>query len=153
MRRVDVAIGLFFILFGAFGVSQSLQLDMLDRNGIAGPGMYPLILSVVLVLLGGLLVVHRLRGKPESFGEFSPPATGELSRVAQAVLALGISIILLPVAGYFLSTLALVGALLFGVERLFTWRAAVTIVALPAIFFVVFVVLLRVRLPSGFVDL
>lgn len=153
LRRVDIAIGLFIILFGAFGVSQSVQLDMVDRNGRPGPGLYPLMLSVILVGLGVLLVIHRLRGEPAAFGRFSAPTGFELGRVAQVVLALGVSIVLLPIAGYFLSTVALVAALLFGVERLTHWRAVVTTLALPAIFFVVFVVLLRVRLPGGFIDL
>jgi len=42
--------------------------------------------------------------------------------------------------------------LIFGVERLRTWRAVVTVAALPTVFFLVFVVLLRVRLPGGFWD-
>lgn len=153
MRRVDIAIGLFIILFGVFWASQSLGFDMFDRDGRPGPGLYPMMLSVALVVLGGLLIAHRLKGKPGTFGEFGAPTRGELSRVVQVILAIGLSIALLPLVGYFLSTLALVAALLFGVERLFTWRAALTTVALPTIFFFVFVVLLRVRLPSGFIDL
>lgn len=153
MRKVDIATGVFFLLLGIFAVTQSLGLDLFSRRSAPGPGMYPLLLSIVLIALGALLVTSRLRGERERFGEFDAPTRGEVTRVVAVMAAVALSIVLLPFAGYFLSTLALVAALLFGVERLRTWRALITTLALPAIFFFLFVVLLRVRLPGGFIDL
>ena len=153
MRKVDIATGVFFAFLGVFGITQSLQLELYQRGNIPGPGMFPLLLSLALTVLGPLLIANRLRGEPGQFGEFERPARTELTRVVMVVIALGISIALLPLAGYFLSTLALVAALLFGVERLRTWRALLTTLALPSIFFFLFVVLLRVRLPGGFIDI
>lgn len=149
MRRIDAAIGAFFILFGAFGISQSLQLPLFQRGGIPGPGMFPLVLSVTLVVLGGLLVATRLRARPEEYPAFDAPSGTELSRVVAAMVAMTFSVILLPIAGYFLSSVLLVAILLFGIERLWNWKSLVTTLALPTIFFVIFVVLLRVRLPAG----
>ena len=153
MRKVDIATGVFFVLLGIFGITQSIQLDMYSRGGTPGPAMFPLLLSIALTAFGALLVASRLAGEPAQFGEFQRPTMGELARVASVMAAVAVSIVLLPFAGYFLSTLALVAALLFGVERLRTWRALLTTLALPAVFFVVFVVLLRVRLPGGLIDL
>jgi hypothetical protein len=153
LRKIDIATGGFFIALGVFAITQSLALDLVSRGARAGPGLYPLMLSVALVALGILLIASRLRGAPDRFGEFHRPSRPELIRVVAVMVAVAISIALLPWAGYFLSSLALVGALLFGVEGLRTWRALLTMFALPAVFFFVFVVLLRVRLPSGFVDL
>jgi len=153
LRKVDTATAFFFILFGLFGITQSLGLDLFSRGARLGPGMYPLLLSIAMTGLGALLVASRLRGEPQQFGEFHSPTGGELTRVVAVMAAVAFSIALLPFAGYFLSTLALVAALLFGVERLRTWRALATTLALPAIFFFIFVVLLRVRLPGGFIDL
>jgi hypothetical protein len=153
LRKVDIATGVFFILFGVFGITQSLGLDLFSRGARLGPGMYPLLLSIAMTGLGALLVASRIRGETQQFGEFQVPTGGELTRVVAVMVAVTVSIALLPFTGYFLSTLTLVAALLFGVERLRTWRALVTTLALPAIFFFIFVVLLRVRLPGGFIDL
>jgi putative tricarboxylic transport membrane protein len=153
VRRVDIATGVFFIALGGFAITQSLELDFVSRGGGPGPGLYPMLLAVALTVLGGALIINRLLGRPEQFGAFDWPAAPELTRVVLVMAAVAVSIALLPFAGYFLSTLALVAALLFGVERLRSWRALLTTIALPAIFFFLFVVLLRVRLPSGFVDL
>jgi hypothetical protein len=152
LRRIDAAIGVFFVLFGAFGISQSLQLPLFQRGGIPGPGMFPLALSVTLVVLGGLLVATRLRARAEDYPPFDAPSRTELSRVVVAMVAMTISVILLPIAGYFLSSILLVAILLFGIERLWNWKSLVVTLALPAIFFVIFVVLLRVRLPAGIFD-
>ena len=152
MRRVDIGIGAFFILFGAFGISQSLQLPLFQRGGIPGAGMFPLALSITLVVLGALLIGTRIWRRQAEYPDYDAPTRTELGRVVAAMVALGVSIALLPVIGYFLSSVALVAFLLLGIERLRSWRVLVTTVALPAIFYVVFVVLLRVRLPAGFLD-
>jgi hypothetical protein len=123
---------------------------LFQRGGIPGPGMFPLVLSIALIVFGVLLVATRLRGGAEGYEPFAGPTRTEAGRVGAAMLALGASIVLLPLVGYFVSSVLLVGALLFGIERLRSWQAAVTTLALPAVFFLIFVVLLRVRLPAGF---
>jgi putative tricarboxylic transport membrane protein len=150
LRRVDIGIGLFFIAFGLFGVSQSLQLPLSQRGGIPGAGLFPLVLSIALIVLGVLLIVTRLRGGTEGDEHLAWPTRTEAGRVGAAMLAVGASIVLLPVVGYFVSSALLVGALLFGIERRRSWQAGVTTLVLPAVFFLIFVVLLRVRLPAGF---
>jgi hypothetical protein len=152
VRRVDIGIGAFFVLLGLLGVSQSLQLDLFQRGGIPGPGMFPVVLSTSLVVLGGLVAITRLRAKPDDIPPFENLSRDEIRRVVTVMAALVVSTVLLPLVGYFVSSLALVAFLLFGVERLRDWRAVVTVAALPAIFFLLFVVLLRVRLPGGFWD-
>lgn len=152
MRRLDIGIGAFFVLLGLAAVTQSLQLDLYQRGGIPGPGMFPLLLSVALVVLGVLLIITRIRGKPEDFAPLEKPSRDELRRVVTVMVGLLVSVVLLPIVGYFPSSLALVAFLLFGVERLRSWRAVATVVALPTVFYVVFVVLLHVRLPGGFLE-
>jgi hypothetical protein len=149
LRRIDAGIGAFFILFGAFGIFQSLQLPLFQRGGIPGPGMFPLALSITLAAIGVLLIVSRLRAGDGDYPAFDAPSRTELTRVVAAIAAMTVSVLLLPVLGYFLSSLLLVGFLLFGIERLRNWRSLVTTLALPAVFFVIFVILLRVRLPAG----
>jgi hypothetical protein len=152
VRRVDIGIGIFFVMVGLLGISQSLQLDLYQRGGIPGPGMFPLLLSISLVVLGGLVVLTRVRAKPDDYPPFEKPSGNESRRVVTVMVASIVSAALLPLLGYFLSSLALVAFLVFVVERLRSWRAVATVVALPTVFFLVFVILLRVRLPGGFWD-
>ena len=152
MRKVDIGVGVFFLLLGAYALTQSLALDLVQRGGIPGPGMFPAVLSIALVVLGALVVITRVRGNPADFPAFETLSRDELRRVGIVIVGLTVSVVLLPFAGYFLSTLALVAFLLYGVERLRSWGALLTVLAMPAIFFLLFVVLLRVRLPGGFWD-
>lgn len=152
MRRVDIGTGAFVVAFGAFGVSQSLDLPLFQRGGIPGPGMFPLILSIALVVLGGLVILSRLRAKPAEYPPFEAPSRDELTRVMAVMGGLAVSIALLPVVGYLASTMLLVAFLVLWVERLRSWRAVLTVIALPGVFFLLFVVLLKVRLPVGFWD-
>jgi hypothetical protein len=152
VRKVDVGIGAFLILLGVFGITQSLGLPLVQRGGIPGPGMYPLVLSVALVVLGALLIVSRVRAPEGQYLPLEKTTRTELGRAAAAMLALGGSIVLLPIVGYVVSSVVLVALLLFGIERLRSWQALLTTLALPAFFFVVFVILLRVRLPAGIFD-
>lgn len=152
MRRIDIGVGVFFFVLGAFGLIQSLALDLFQRGGIPGPGMFPAVLSVALIVLGALVVITRVRGKAQDFPAFEALSRDELRRVAVVVIGLTVSVVLLPIVGYFLSTMALVAFLLYGVERLRSWGALITVVAMPTIFYLLFVVVLRVRLPGGFWD-
>ena len=152
MRRVDIGVGVFFVLLGAFALTQSLQLELWQRGGIPGPGMFPAVLSSGLIVLGALVVISRVRGNPADFPAFEILSRDELRRVGVVAVGLTVSVVLLPFAGYFLSTLALVAFLIYGVERLRSWGALLTVVAMPTAFFLLFVVLLHVRLPGGFWD-
>lgn len=152
MRRVDIGIGAFVGALGAFGVTQSLDLPLIQRGGIPGPGMFPLLLSIALVLLGGLVIFSRLRAKPAEYPPFEGPSRDELTRVLAVMGGLAVSIAMLPVIGYLASTMLLVAFLVIWVERLRSWPALLTVVALPGIFFLLFAVLLSVRLPGGFWD-
>ena len=53
--RTDAAAGVLFILFGLFFGIQSLGLD-LGTAFRMGPGYFPLVLAVVLVIFGGLIL-------------------------------------------------------------------------------------------------
>jgi hypothetical protein len=152
LRRIDIGIGIFFVLLGLLSTTQSLQLELWQRGGIPGPGMFPLVLSILLIGLGGLMVVTRLRATPDAYPPFEKLSRDGFRRVVTVMIASVVSLVLLPILGYFVSSLVLVAFLIIFVERLRSWRAAVTVVALPVAFFLVFVVLLRIRLPGGFWD-
>jgi uncharacterized membrane protein len=59
-----------FILFGLFFGVQSYGLD-LGTTLKMGPGYFPLVLSVILVLLGGVIAVTALNAGAEALGSYA----------------------------------------------------------------------------------
>jgi hypothetical protein len=148
LRKVDIIVGLGLIPFAIFAITQSLALPLSQRGGIPGPGMAPLILGVVLLALGAILAGSRVVGAADSFGEVDWPNRTELTRVVAVVIALAVSIALLKPLGYIVSSVLLVAFLVLAIERLPLVKALILIVGLPVLFYVIFGVLLRVRLPA-----
>lgn len=148
MRRVDIGIGVFFVVFGVFALLQSLALPLFQNDGVPGPGMFPALLSGSLIVFGLLLAISRV-ARDADYGVFALPSWPQLRRVVFVTVALTGSIALLDVIGYFASTLLLCAVLIFGLERRLDVKGAVTVISLPVIFFVLFAVLLDVRLPAG----
>ena len=59
-----------FILFGLFFGVQSYGLD-LGTSFKMGPGYFPVVLSVILVLLGSVIAVNALRAGAEDLGRYA----------------------------------------------------------------------------------
>jgi hypothetical protein len=148
LRNVDIGLGLGLIPFALFAIQQSVSLPLQQRGGVPGPGMAPLLLSIALLLLAALLVVSRLRGAVDGFGDVTWPSRPELVRVGAVAVAIALSIAFLKLLGYVVSTVLLVSFLVLAIERVPLRKAIVMIVVLPALFYIVFGVLLRVRLPG-----
>ena len=70
--RTDAAAGVLFILFGLFFGIQSLGLD-LGTAFRMGPGYFPLVLAVVLVIFGGLILFNAIKAGKDS------PAIGAIA--------------------------------------------------------------------------
>lgn len=56
----NIVCGAIFILFGAFFAYQSTQMDI-GRAVKMGPGYFPLLVAVVLILLGAIIVFQAFR--------------------------------------------------------------------------------------------
>lgn len=149
MRKVDIGIGVFFTLFGMGAMAQALRLAFFQRNGIPGPGFFPTILAILLVILGCSLIFSRVRGTPEQFGSLTVPDGTELRRVLGVWGAIGISVLMLEVIGFVGAMFLLIAVMLLAIERLYTWKAGLTILVVPLMFYILFAVLLDVRLPTG----
>jgi hypothetical protein len=158
LRNVDIGLGFVLALFAVFAIAQSLALPLQQRGGAPGPGTAPLLLSIALLALALVLIGSRLRSAPSGFEAVSWPSRPELVRVVAVVIALAASIVLLKPLGYVLSTVLLMVFLVVVIERVpfrdgrlspvGVGKAAFLIIGLPALFYVVFAVLLRVRLPG-----
>jgi hypothetical protein len=158
LRKVDIGLGLGLIPLALFAIAQSLALPLQQRNGAPGPGMAPLLLAIALLGLALILIGSRLRIAPAALGPVDWPTRPELARVVAVAAALGVSIALLRPLGYVVSSVLLMSFLVIVIERvpfrggrispLNVARAALLIIGLPALFYLVFGVLLKVRLPG-----
>jgi hypothetical protein len=147
LRKVDIGLGLGLVPIALFAIWQSLALPLQQKGGVPGAGMVPLLLSIGLLLLALVLVGSRLRMAPGAIADVDWPNRSEVKRVVAVTAALAVSIALLKPVGYIVSTVLLVAFVTLVVERVPLVKAVILIVGLPALFYVVFGVLLQVRLP------
>jgi putative tricarboxylic transport membrane protein len=56
VRKVDIAAGVIFIIFGVFVLTRSLPLNFY-AEGVPGPGFFPTLLAIAMAVTGGLLGV------------------------------------------------------------------------------------------------
>ena len=63
--RTDAAAGVLFILFGLFFGIQSLGLEIGTAFRM-GPGYFPLVLAVVLMIFGGLILFNAIKAGKDS---------------------------------------------------------------------------------------
>ena len=112
----DFASGLMFIGFGVFDliVAASYPLGTAARMG---PGYFPRILGILLILFGMVLTLRALRldGERMTFGSPTPPAI-----VLGSVVLFGITV---PFAGLVVSTILLIMVSSFASPE-FRWKEA-----------------------------
>lgn len=148
--RGDAAGGILLFLFG--GVTVVLSLSMpLGSLRMAGPGMFPLALGILLMLLSGIWVLRcLLQGHAGSKGLSLSPV---LRNVLPFVLAMAMYVLLLDTLGYPFTSLLLLLALfrLMG-SRAWALNLAIAL-GVAGCSFLVFVSWLQVPLPRGLLGL
>lgn len=90
-RSIDPANGLcgaLLVLTGGFFAYQSIELDI-GTSLRMGPGYFPLVLSIVLMLLGGIILVQSMRVSGEAIG---PIAWRGLMIILPAPIIFGLTI-------------------------------------------------------------
>jgi hypothetical protein len=128
---LSVALGL-FALFMASGYPMGSLLRM-------GPGFFPCTIAALIVVLGLALIVAAFRSRPRESG---------VDIRFRSVLAIGLGIVifalLLERAGLIPATLALVLVSSLAEPRWRARRAAILAVALTALVYVIFIVVLQI---------
>lgn len=151
-RAVHVTTGVVVALIGLVALIQALTgLALFGANGEPGPGFFPALLAGALTVLGILLALGHLLTPHDRLLRleqltFSRTA---LLRAGGVWLVLAVAVGLMSVLGFLLTSVLLVAALVLGMERLRGIRTVVAMLALPLGIYVVFSVLLAVRLPVG----
>jgi hypothetical protein len=165
MRRSDVAFGVVITALGAGALTMALFMPFFSEN-TPGPGFFPRLVSLSLVILGLLQIRQGLRpATPEvrpmapvnplekvAHGKAAPREPGKpfLSRRPVTVLAAYIAAVpLFGVLGFVVTATLLLAFLLFYVEKRRNLGAYFGAVAIPIATWLLFVQLLGMELPNG----
>lgn len=135
--------GILTIILAGFFYSRTFNFPNLQAQDI-GAAFMPRVYCILLILLGGILIVQGFLDKSENSGSENTMKYAMLSMVFILVY-----IILVPILGFYISTLLLVlGMLLFSKVR-----SKVILVTIPIgtilFIFVFFQQLLKVSVPLG----
>ncbi|MGA2954120.1 MAG: tripartite tricarboxylate transporter TctB family protein [Thermodesulfobacteriota bacterium] len=140
---IDRISGGFLVLLGLF-VTWERRVLPLGTQGHPGPGYFPLLLAIFLMILGGILVIRGGRG--ESFRALKWPE----GRHALAILGCCLfATFAMEGIGYRITMIIILGFLFGIVERLKLWQIFTLTVALALGTFWVFDSFLKVPLPRG----
>lgn len=148
-QKVDIGIGLVIATFGAYSLFRALELRFYQES-VPGPGFFPAVLALFLILGGLGLSVTRLMAPDEDSKDFDLPSTEEARRSVGLWGALLLAIVLVNFIGFLLAMIVLVAVLLLGIERRRGIATFVTIILVPVLVYLLFATLLKVPLPTGF---
>src|SRR5512143_2869629 len=113
---IDRASGIFFIFLGLFVIWERRVLP-LGTPANPGPGYFPLLLAILLILLGGILVIYG--GQAVALRSVKWPE----ARTAMAILACCVFATLgMETIGYRVTMVLILGFLLGVLERLKIWQ-------------------------------
>jgi hypothetical protein len=156
--RVDSITGACAAAVGAFALWQATGLSMFVK-GVPGPGLFPLLVSSVLLLLGLMLFVQGVRQRPRAtVGQVpdSPDSAPErlidpadLRRPAVVLVGYAATVPLLTLIGFVPASVVLIGYVLLVVDRRRGWAPLLAVVAIPIATFELFAHALDLRLPVG----
>jgi len=140
---VDRISGAFLVLLGLFVAWEGRVLP-LGNQSHPGPGYFPLLLAILLMILGGILVIRGSQG--ESFRALKWPEGGH------AIAILGCCIfatLAMESIGYRITMVIILGFLFGPVERLKLWQVCTLTAVLGLGTFWIFDSFLKVPLPRG----
>jgi putative tricarboxylic transport membrane protein len=147
-KRIDVGLGAIVVALGIFVFLQSQQFDFY-LEGIPGPGFFPTLLAGALAITGALLCLSGLVGSKDTSEDFDPPSRAQAKRSLGVWIAMLVSVLLVPSAGFLIAMLVLVGILIFGLEGKRNLRGLAAVILIPLSCYLLFAELLQVQLPAG----
>ena len=151
MKDRDIAGGVFWLVIG-LGLSiwtvTSYEIGSLTQPGT---GYLPLALGIILVLLSLILLIGRMKIASGAKRASVPGFHSEgWKRVAYTVLVLVMAAFFFEWVGYLLTFFLLIVLLMKGVAQQSWRRILLTALLTTAGVYIVFVLLLEVQLPHGF---
>ena len=146
MRKANIIASLGFVIFCIIVIVFTHNTFPAGRQGVPGPGIFPILVSVVMVLAGLVIILHYIRNK-----ENTPIAWLEEGAI-RAYIAIGIMtvyVILAPIIGFFITTTVfLVLTIKWFSKKSWIYTSAVSL-SIVAFIYVAFSIILRVPLQFG----
>jgi hypothetical protein len=148
MRKVNKITGFVFFILGILIIVGSSKLEYV-RNGLPGPGFFPLWLGIIIALLAlGLIITSFLKNK-KSKDDFFEITKKELNKVIIIIGSSVLCIFFTQIIGLIPSLGLMTGAIAFllGENRL---KVVISLTILtPIVLYLIFVVGLKVHMPMG----
>jgi putative tricarboxylic transport membrane protein len=155
MKSRETIIAAFWILLGSVIAIWSSTFPFGSGKRL-GPAVFPFTLGLMVILLGGILCFQAIRNKeryPEKNLESIIPEDAARNRMALTLLAMLAAAALFNVVGFVLTTFCLM-LFLFRVIEPQRWRVDLFYVLIFTLSsYILFQVLLKVQLPTGFFGL
>ena len=143
MKSLEVYISGFFILFGIIIFQLASSMKYYGEYG-PGPGLLPLWISGLMVVLAAVNLFVALKKNNKQFSDILPKGTG-LINLLSCIGAYALFILVVPYAGFTLSSTAMLFILF---ARGYTWRKALCLsILVTGVLFLVFGSILTVPLP------
>ena len=105
MRMGVLVAGMLFLVMGLIGIAEGVLMikgqDPRIYHDLLGPGRYLIIVSIALIISGGIYTIHHRK----SLAEGKLWEGKETLRAVQVIAILAISLLLIEIIGYFGATL------------------------------------------------
>jgi putative tricarboxylic transport membrane protein len=150
MKRRDLLSSIIWCVFGALFTLGSIGHGLM-RNGIPGPGFLPFFTGIALIFASLFVLIPAVRKREKSKEPLFPVERGTFKKILFALVALVAYGMIMQYVGFFLTTLLF---MLF-VPRLMNvrWPTVALLAIITAVAsYLLFVVLLELQLPRGFLD-
>jgi len=154
MKKGEIIGGIIVLIFGGITTLFSLQMPI-GTFRLAGPGLFPLILGIFLMILSGvfLLNIFRKRYKESGKKQFDEETHGSARNLIFFLGTMALATLFFNPLGYPLISFLLMVALLriLGSRR---WTVNILLsVVTAAVSYLLFVGWLKIPLPKGFVGI
>lgn len=150
MKKYNIGISVFLILLSALMIRSSLQSGAAVQGTAMGPGVWPMILSVAMILLSVILIIQTLvRPRPENEEKPIDFRSPGMKRIYILIGLLALFCLLLKLFGFYVAIAYLIPSVMFLLgERRPAMLIGLT-VGIIIFIVVVFVLLLKLKMPGG----
>ena len=150
MKKYNYGISVLLILISLLIISNSLTMNAAVSGTAMGPGVWPIILSAIMILLSVVQILQTIFIKKES--EHTEPIKFKspgMKRIYIATGLIAVFCVLLRLLGFYLSMAFLLSAIMYLLGERNKIKIAVITAGILVFIFVVFVLLLDLKMPAG----
>lgn len=148
MNKGEAVAGAVCVAIGGLMLLESIKFSYFVE-GVPGPGFLPLWISVGIIGTGLVLAVKGIRPRLAALEGVTWPEAAGWRRVGLMFGALAVSLLLLEILGFMVTTTLFMAVVVFGLG-IRSWRMLASVPLLSAVgLYAIFAVWLRVPLPKG----